>query len=372
MRTPKIEPKNNNGSIRLRFIYQGVKYQLNGLGSFNNATELERSRAIASKIRTDILTGDFDSSLDKYRLTQHLSHGIDLDLLDLIKHEITLDGNVNKIPVLKQVETALEKLEPKKRLIRYSKSIGEYLLDVGYSKSTVHRMLSELRYVCNKLSSSGVISPSDNGITTSIKRLENKKHLKTTNKRCYSDETINLIIDNIRSIRYKRLIQFIALSGCRVSEGIALEWDDVNWNDKTISISKTLSSRNIVKETKTKVSRLFPLTDELHILLQESLADRLNDSPLVFPSPKGKYIGSIALSQRIYRPVVDELIAIGEVNDYLPLYNLRHACASRLMRLGIDIETIGSLLGTSSTMLQSHYLAPNTLDSVLQAINSKT
>ncbi len=72
----EIKPINHNGSIQLKFSVSGKRYSLNPIpgGDFNKPKDISQAIAIATKISNDILTGYFDTSLERYRIVPKLSH----------------------------------------------------------------------------------------------------------------------------------------------------------------------------------------------------------------------------------------------------------------------------------------------------------
>ena len=54
----------------------------------------------------------------------------------------------------------------------------------------------------------------------------------------------------------KNMVQFFFWTGLRPSELIALQWDDIDWNRKTISVNKSLTqAANEFEVTKTESGR---------------------------------------------------------------------------------------------------------------------
>ena len=70
----------------------------------------------------------------------------------------------------------------------------------------------------------------------------------------------------------RHYLYFLLFTGLRRSEASRLQWDDVDFNDKTITI----------KETKNQQVHVLPLSDFLYELLKKRLA--VKESPYVFPS----------------------------------------------------------------------------------------
>jgi integrase len=157
---------------------------------------------------------------------------------------------------------------------------------------------------------------------------------------------------------YRGYVEFLALTGFRPEEAIALTWSDIKNN--RIIVSRAYS-QGILKETKTYESRNFPVNSQLDKLLK-SLPRTQN---LVFPSPEGGYINQQNFGKRYWKPIVTQLVASGKVNDYLPTNNLRHSWITRMLRSGLDIATVAKLAGNKPDTIMKHYLAAKTQDLVL-------
>jgi integrase len=157
---------------------------------------------------------------------------------------------------------------------------------------------------------------------------------------------------------YRGYVEFLALTGFRPEEAIALEWSDIK--NSQIIVSRAYS-QGILKETKTYESRNFPINSQLGKLLQ-SLPRTQN---LVFPSPEGGYINQHNFGERYWKPIVKKLVAVGKVSEYLPTNNLRHSWITRMLRGGFDIATVAKLAGNTPDTIMKHYLAAKTQDLVL-------
>jgi len=157
---------------------------------------------------------------------------------------------------------------------------------------------------------------------------------------------------------YRGYVEFLALTGFRPEEAIALEWGDIK--NSRIIVSRAYS-QGILKSTKTYESRSFPVNSQLNHLLQ-SLPRTQN---LVFPSPEGGYINQHNFGERYWKPIVKKLVGAGKVGEYLPTYNLRHSWITRMLRSGLDIATVARLAGNKPDTIMKHYLAAKTHDLVL-------
>jgi integrase len=157
---------------------------------------------------------------------------------------------------------------------------------------------------------------------------------------------------------YRGYVEFLALTGFRPEEAIALQWADIK--NGRIIVSRAYS-QGILKETKTYETRNFPINSQLDKLLK-SLPRAQN---LVFPAPEGSYINQHNFGERYWKPIVKKLVATGKVGEYLPTYNLRHSWITRMLRSNLDIATVARLAGNKPDTILKHYLAARTQDLVL-------
>jgi integrase len=157
---------------------------------------------------------------------------------------------------------------------------------------------------------------------------------------------------------YRGYVEFLALTGFRPEEAIALTWADVKNGE--IIVSRAYS-QGILKSTKTYEARSFPINSQLGKLLK-SLPRTQN---LVFPSTEGGHINQHNFNERYWKPIIKQLIVSGKVDEYLPTNNLRHSWITRMLRARLDIATVARLAGNKPDTIMRHYLAAQTKDLTL-------
>ena len=157
---------------------------------------------------------------------------------------------------------------------------------------------------------------------------------------------------------YLGYVKFLALTGFRPEEAIALSWADIKGNEIVVSRAY---SQGILKCTKTYEARSFPVNLQLAQLLK-SLPKKQN---LVFPSVEGGHINQHNFNERYWKPIVKQLVASGKVAEYLPTNNLRHSWITRMLRSDLDIATVARLAGNKPDTIMKHYLAAKTRNLVL-------
>lgn len=127
--------------------------------------------------------------------------------------------------------------------------------------------------------------------------------------------------------------------GLRVGELVALHWEDIDWEEKTITIQRNFT-RQKVGPVKTESSNaVLPLNDDLVEVLKEH-QKTTGDSELLFPSPRtGGYRAAGMLLQKGIQPLAEKL-GMG----HLTWHGLRHSFRSWLGAKGVPIGVMKDLL----------------------------
>ncbi|MCL5947402.1 MAG: site-specific integrase [Chloroflexi bacterium] len=173
----------------------------------------------------------------------------------------------------------------------------------------------------------------------------------------------------------ERLAALFALAlytGMRQGELLALTWADVDWEQATVSVRRSVRHMPrvgaVAGEPKSRRSRrtlpLIPTALEaLRQHRQRQLQERLTaggweDHDLVFPSERGTYTEATNLIHRPYRRV---LARAGLPR--VPFHALRHTTASLLAEAHVPLAVAQELLGHSSLAMTRHYThIPDTME----------
>lgn len=211
-------------------------------------------------------------------------------------------------------------------------------------------------------------------------------------------------------IKYKTMITLAIYGGMREGELAALEWPDIDFENYTIQIDKSLQhlpeKGTFIKSTKTENSRKISIPKSVIALLREyklwqngakaDLGDLWVDKNMVFTSENGDFIFPSTISKwflNFIRKHNKSIMNDGTIpekdkpNYLIPEVNfhgLRHTSATLLINQNTDISTVSKRLGhsrTSTTMdIYSHSLekadevAADKLDNLLnnKAKNNNT
>lgn len=146
-------------------------------------------------------------------------------------------------------------------------------------------------------------------------------------------EEIIKIIENAEEF-YRTIFLFLYALGLRFSEMANLKWEDIDYNNKTVTIYGKGG----------KIRRL-PLPN----IILESLNNIEKKSEYIFPSQKGT--GKI----KDIRKAIKRAIRRANLNIKITPHQLRHAFATHLMSKNINIRIIQKLLGHKAITTTEFY-----------------
>lgn len=177
-----------------------------------------------------------------------------------------------------------------------------------------------------------------------LKKLQPYKEVKKEKPIKYLEsEELQTVIDNIKKQKWKDLTLFLALTGIRIGEALALTVDDIE--DRNIHITKTkdIVSGGISDTPKTKESyRDVYIQDQLVPLVKKLKRSALvysmvTKERLLFQDEKG------GLCYGTYGKIFKE--ASKNVGKDLTPHSLRHTHTSLLAEKGVPLEVISRRLG---------------------------
>lgn len=161
------------------------------------------------------------------------------------------------------------------------------------------------------------------------------------------------------------VITLMALyTGMRLGEICALQWQDIDWSRRTVTVRRTAQrmrsagegSRTavMVGTPKTlKSRRVIPLPD----FLLEMLRSLLSAAQSVYIFGRAERPADPRSVQRQFAKLIKPLGMSG-----VHFHTLRHTFATRLLELGTDIKTVSVLLGHSSTRITLDFYAHSLID----------
>ena len=155
-------------------------------------------------------------------------------------------------------------------------------------------------------------------------------------------EDINKLLNIIDDYSYYCAFRVLIYTGLRRGELLALEWNDIDFKDKTITVNKTLTYgkdyKTIVNSTKTQSSiRVVDIDDDTLKYLKKLKLQA--QSKLVFPNSTGGYQRLSNLQDKLNKYCKKANINKVRVHD------LRHTHASLLFASGANAKEVQERLG---------------------------
>ncbi|MGM0136969.1 tyrosine-type recombinase/integrase [Enterococcus sp. AZ167] len=142
------------------------------------------------------------------------------------------------------------------------------------------------------------------------------------------------------------LLRFLIYSGCRISEALALNWSDIDFNNQTVTINKTLSQTKNgykVSTTKTAASNATLILDATTInkLKKWQIDQRKYMLTLGITEPTSIFCG-IYKQTITHHAIYARLITIAkEANvPFLGVHSTRHTHASLLLDSGATMKEV--------------------------------
>jgi integrase len=211
-------------------------------------------------------------------------------------------------------------------------SVVKSRLSVGIKPRTVNIDVIVLRNVLNEAKEDGLIVrlPTDE-ITPRKVKTPVRPLLTPANFTKLCQAAAECGKNNVQVLDYVRLL---AYSGARRDEALALKWEDVNFERKSLRIGADGSSKN-------SKARHVDLNPELEAHLKEMAQRRVPDSDWLFPSPQR---GNTDKPAKTFRDSFSEARKKAKL-DWVGFHDLRHYFASMAVMSGIDFKTIAEWLG---------------------------
>lgn len=343
------------GRLRLRLpraVYTGKQIYLS-LGTADTKLNRKAAEAKAQLIELDILSGNFDASLDKYKphqftFTQKTEIEPDIEKLFNCYVEFKKNCSISQATIANdyaRVKRIIKKFPSTS--INDAELIRNWLLQ-NCTPNIAKRILVQLTAACNWGLRTKLIK-----INPFIGLAKDIKITRSTERNiAFSSIEKDAIIEAFKKTDsfYAPFITFLFLTGCRPSEAIALKWEDISENFILFrcSATDTLKGTAVKDGLKTQKSRRFPVNQQLKRLL---LDIGQNKPKLVFPSKQGGLINFRNFCQRNWKTIFKSLDI-----DYRHPYSCRHTFISLCIESGVDVKDIAQWVGNSPEIIYKHYV----------------
>ncbi len=219
----------------------------------------------------------------------------------------------------------------------------DFINDNYYKFANPSFLLSNLNEIFKYAIKMGVLqtNPAINVEIPKIKKITPKKPINFWDKQTllrflkYAKYDLN--------ITWYTYFYLLAFTGLRRSEALALHWDDINFEDRTLSIRRNLSNGHLILEPKTKASARTISLDNNTIKILEHYKNISNDGnyEIIFRNTEENYI---TLSQPLRK--LEKVIKKRNLPK-ITIHGFRHTHCSLLFESGATIKQVQDRLGHS-------------------------
>jgi len=245
------------------------------------------------------------------------------------------------------IKPALGRLKLKKLTPAHVQGFYQDRLDAGLAPASVNK----LHVILHKALSQAM---EWNMIPRNVAALAKAPQPAPEEMKTLSAEETRCLLEATRGNKLEAVYVLAVHTGMRQGELLALKWQDVDLENATLSVRRTLTrsgGRLLLGEPKTKKSRrIIALTEASVRALREHLdrqmedmqrlGDLYRDQGLVFTSEVGTPINPSNLRKRSFAPLLKK--------SGLPrirFHDLRHTCATLLLSRNVHPKYVQELLG---------------------------
>lgn len=347
--------KRADGTFEKRITVDGVRYSIYG----RSAKELvQKEQEIRKAIESGIYTDNRKLTLDKY-FEEWLTgkrNGTKGNTLKTYKsyyykHVSPLIGSRK----VQQVE--------RRELMALQRDIAGRL-----SVSTCNTVLKMLKVVFNDAVQDAVISKSPAHGIKALKDTDAKA--SETYHRALTEQEQRDFMKELESDYYYEFVALLLCTGMRSGEAAALTWDDIDYKQNVIHVTKTATfnedGTTTVGSPKSEAGRRdIPLNDSIKDILSKQRKKQgsiIQIENRVFTAVYGGMVHNHAVNRAI-SDAIARLEEKGKTIEHFTAHALRDTFATRYIEQGGNPQTLKTILGHTSlamTMdLYSHVL-PNT------------
>ena len=245
------------------------------------------------------------------------------------------------------------------------------MADEGYKTTTIYQTRIALYNMLEFAKENDVITnnPCKKSVKSDIGKESEKKEALTI-------ETQRRFLEYATGNSYEDQFRFILQTGLRTGELVGLRWEDIDFKNKKIKITRTMEYRYSVGEWKVGPPksksgiRTVPLTDEAIAILKRQKEKHKDIS--VIPI---EWVNQVFLCKRLGTPVKNSTYdtALFKICDkagikHFSMHVLRHTFATRCIEAGMKPKTLQMLLGHSNIGITMNLYVHTTEEEKLKEI----
>ena len=235
----------------------------------------------------------------------------------------------------------------------------------NYSYSTIHKAYVLLNESLNKAVDENRIISNPCKTVVQPAKITNQTAIKFLD-----DNEIELFLNEAKNPKYLNglAIASIIYTGLRGGELCALKWKDIDFENKTLTVVKNITTaydysneenpvRQVLEQDSTKTSsgRVIPLSKSAIQIFQtiKSAKPYTTKDDYVLSTISDKGMVSVDVVSNAYNTIINN----AGIKNKTGIHTLRHTCASLLIRKDVDIKIVSEILGhTTVTFTYNTYV----------------
>lgn len=171
-------------------------------------------------------------------------------------------------------------------------------------------------------------------------------------------EQLNALLENSHKLKqhFHVMIHLLAYTGMRIGELRVLNWSDINFNDRTLNISKSIDQDNRVGPTKGRNRRIIDVNKDVMIMLKDLKKVKIS---------KGRFRNNndfVFISRKMINPItavtmqnVIKQLATDTISKRISSHYFRHTHASILLMSGQSTKAVANRLGNTEKTIIDYY-----------------
>ncbi|MCL1595375.1 MAG: site-specific integrase [Actinomycetia bacterium] len=228
-------------------------------------------------------------------------------------------------------------------------------IEAGNSESVLHQLRASTRSVLALAVERDILTANPSG-SMSGKNAPRALRRPTSDPKAWSEGEAQAFLRYVQGDRLEALWILFLGSGLRRGEALALRWEDIDLDERTVTVTRSLiqiNGRATMSYPKTEDSKRTVVVGEsvvgtLQTLRRIQAAERLaapqwhDAEGLVFTTSEGVWLRPEFVTRRLKRIVAEAGL------PWIRLHGLRHTMASLALQNGIDVATVSERLGHAS------------------------
>lgn len=221
--------------------------------------------------------------------------------------------------------------------VKHLNKIIAHMQDKNLKHKTINDVLTFISSIFNYAIDNEIMSKNP---CQKIKKLK-KEHREMA---FLNEDEVNKVLGTCKqtSPKFYPLLYTAIFTGMRRGELLALEWSDIDLDNKKINVTKTVYQGEATDPKTYTSNRKINITEKTTEVLKEHKRNRSEVSKIVFCNTFGKYQHAWDMVDKRFKPILKAC------NLSVRFHDLRHTYASLLLSKNIPINYVSKQLGHAS------------------------